>query len=325
MRRTSTPRASTPFPARVGPTTRVTSSSTRGCRALTAVETETDGRDSLPAASAQRRAAVIYNPVKVDAEELKAAVAAEPATAGWADTLWYETTEEDPGTGQARQAIEAGADMVIAAGGDGTIRAVAQELGGTTTSLALLPSGTGNLLARNLDLTLDDMDHSIQVAFDGIDRKIDLAWADIRRDGWPGGAGRLPRDGGFRAGRQDALAHRRGPEGEGRLARLRRRHAQGTSRQEPHAHAVPPRSAVDACRLGAHPHRRQLRLTPREHPAAPARGHRRRPVRSRVPSSRERLGLGADPREGDLGERRAATHEAGPRTRRAPTSTPCGT
>ena len=149
---------------------------------MTAVEAETDGRDSRGAATAQRRAAVIYNPVKVDAEELRAAVAAEPATADWADTLWYETTEEDPGTGQARQAIQAGADMVIAAGGDGTVRAVAQELGGTPTSLALLPSGTGNLLARNLDLTLDDMEHSIKVAFDGIDRKIDLAWADIRRE-----------------------------------------------------------------------------------------------------------------------------------------------
>ena len=126
---------------------------------------------------------MIYNPVKVEAEELRAAIAAEPASAGWAETLWFETTVEDPGTGQAKQAVEAGADMVIAAGGDGTIRAVAQVLAGTPASLALLPSGTGNLLARNLDLTLDDMGHSIGVAFGGADRKIDLAWADIRREG----------------------------------------------------------------------------------------------------------------------------------------------
>jgi len=56
-------------------------------------------------------------------------------------------------------------------------------LGGTSTSLALLPSGTGNLLARNLDLTLDDMERSINVAYGGVDRRIDLAWADIRREG----------------------------------------------------------------------------------------------------------------------------------------------
>ena len=126
---------------------------------------------------------MIYNPVKVEVDELRAAVAAEPAAAGWADTVWFETTEEDPGTGQAKQAVEQGADVVIAAGGDGTIRAVAQVLAGTSTSLALLPSGTGNLLARNLDLTLDDMANSIEVAFAGTDRTIDLAWADIRREG----------------------------------------------------------------------------------------------------------------------------------------------
>ena len=133
--------------------------------------------------AAQRLAAVIYNPVKVDVDELRAAIAAEPATADWGETLWYETTEEDPGTGQAKRALEAGADLVIAAGGDGTIRAVAEVLGGTSTSLALLPSGTGNLLARNLDLTLDDMERSINVAYGGVDRRIDLAWADIRREG----------------------------------------------------------------------------------------------------------------------------------------------
>ncbi len=134
-------------------------------------------------AASTRRAAVIYNPVKVDIDELRAAVAAEPSTAGWAETMWFETTEDDPGTGQAKEAVGQGADVVIAAGGDGTIRAVAQVLAGTSTSLALLPSGTGNLLARNLDLTLDDMAHSIEVAFAGTDRDIDLAWADIRREG----------------------------------------------------------------------------------------------------------------------------------------------
>ncbi len=126
---------------------------------------------------------MVYNPVKVEIDELRAAVAAEPAAAEWGETMWFETTEDDPGTGQAEEAVRQGADVVIAAGGDGTIRAVAQVLAGTSTTLALLPSGTGNLLARNLDLTLDDMAHSIEVAFAGTDRDIDLAWADIRREG----------------------------------------------------------------------------------------------------------------------------------------------
>ena len=149
------------------------------------MQPDSSTRAATPSATAeaQRLAAVILNPVKVDADALRAAIAAEPAAVDWSETLWYETTESDPGGGQAKQALEAGADVVIAAGGDGTIRAVAEVLGGTSASLALLPSGTGNLLARNLDLTLDDMEHSVRTAFDGVDRRIDLAWADIRREG----------------------------------------------------------------------------------------------------------------------------------------------
>jgi diacylglycerol kinase family enzyme len=72
--------------------------------------------------------------------------------------------------------------VVIAAGGDGTVRYVAQQVHGSTAALALLPSGTGNLLARNLQLTLNDLDHSVRTAFQGDDKKIDLAWASIERE-----------------------------------------------------------------------------------------------------------------------------------------------
>ena len=69
----------------------------------------------------------------------------------------------------------------IAAGGDGTVRAVAEVLAGTAVPLALLPSGTGNLLARNLKLTLNDTADSLRTAFAGKQREIDVARIDIRR------------------------------------------------------------------------------------------------------------------------------------------------
>lgn len=131
------------------------------------------------------RAAIVVNPVKTDPERLREALAAAERRHGWEDTLWLETTEDDPGTGQTRQALEQGVDVVIAAGGDGTVRTVAEELRGGDTALALLPSGTGNLLARNLSLTLDDVEHALDTAFDGADRAIDVGLAELRdgRDG----------------------------------------------------------------------------------------------------------------------------------------------
>ena len=71
--------------------------------------------------------------------------------------------------------------MIIVAGGDGTVRAVAEAVRDHDVALALLPSGTGNLLARNLDLTLDDLEHSIHSAFTGEDRKIDVGVIEMRR------------------------------------------------------------------------------------------------------------------------------------------------
>lgn len=128
----------------------------------------------------ERRAALVCNPVKVEADELRPLLDAVERDAGWRPTLWLETTEGDPGAGQTREALEAGVDVVIAAGGDGTVRVVAEALRGSGVPLALLPSGTGNLLARNLDLTLDDSEHSLRTAFTGADRPIDMAMIEIR-------------------------------------------------------------------------------------------------------------------------------------------------
>lgn len=135
----------------------------------------------MPSTTSKPRAAVVYNPTKVDLPELRSAVALAESEAGWAKSLWLETTEDDPGTGQARDAAKQGADVVIAAGGDGTVRAAAEGLHGSGIPLALLPAGTGNLLARNMDLTLDDMPDSVRTAFTGHDRHIDLGMVEIER------------------------------------------------------------------------------------------------------------------------------------------------
>jgi diacylglycerol kinase family enzyme len=131
------------------------------------------------AASVVRRAAVVYNPVKTDVVRLRAGVTAAAATAGWGETLWFETSVQDPGQRVTRQALRLGVDLVLVAGGDGTVRAVAESLRSAEVPLAVLPVGTGNLLARNLQLPLNSLDDAIVIAFTGDSRAIDLGVASV--------------------------------------------------------------------------------------------------------------------------------------------------
>lgn len=132
-----------------------------------------------PTPDAERRlVAFVANPSKPDVAALRNPV--EKACRGLGlEPLWLETTVEDPGTGQARAALEAGAEVVVAAGGDGTVRAVATALQGTGTPMGLLPVGTGNLLARNLDIPVTDLARSLEIALEGRDRPIDVAWLRV--------------------------------------------------------------------------------------------------------------------------------------------------
>jgi diacylglycerol kinase family enzyme len=138
----------------------------------------------MPArANAEKRiAAVVVNPTKVDTVALRKAVAAAEHSAKWGKTLWFETSVDDPGGGQTLEALSHGVSVVMAAGGDGTVRAVADALRGTDVPLALVPSGTGNLLARNMSLTLDNVDESVSNAFTGDERRIDIGLVDAERE-----------------------------------------------------------------------------------------------------------------------------------------------
>lgn len=130
-----------------------------------------------------RRAAIVYNPLTVDTRKLRSAVATAERSAGWGKSVWFETTAHEAGTGLAKQAAEQGVEVVLAVGGDGTARAVAEGLRGTKVALALLPTGTGNLLARNLDLPLSHLELSVETAFTGEDRDIDLGLVEVVRPG----------------------------------------------------------------------------------------------------------------------------------------------
>lgn len=137
---------------------------------------------------ARPRAAVVVNPTKFadnNTDKPRAEVTAACASHGWAEPLWLETTEEDPGYGQAREAVEQGVDLVCALGGDGTVRTVGSALVDTGVPMGLLPAGTGNLLARNLSLPAN-LSHGLRVALTGRDTAIDTGTLRLRRP--PGGS-----------------------------------------------------------------------------------------------------------------------------------------
>ncbi|OLT50918.1 diacylglycerol kinase family protein [Cellulosimicrobium sp. CUA-896] len=124
------------------------------------------------------RTAVIVNPVRVEGlDALRAEIVERLTAAGWPEPAWFETTAEDPGTGQARRAVEEGAEVVFVAGGDGTVRACVAGLAGTRTALAILPGGTGNLLATNLGVPTQSVE-GIRLAMERGRREIDLGESD---------------------------------------------------------------------------------------------------------------------------------------------------
>ena len=127
------------------------------------------------------KAALVYNPIKVDAATLRASVERLAVEAGWSEPLFYETTVDDFGDDVTRQALEAGADAVLVAGGDGTVRAVSEAMSGSGVPLTIVPSGTGNLLARNLRLPLDNAETMISATFHGDRLAMDVGFASLMR------------------------------------------------------------------------------------------------------------------------------------------------
>ncbi|WP_327387809.1 phosphatase PAP2 family protein [Streptomyces sp. NBC_01207] len=98
---------------------------------------------------------------------------------GYTDQRWTSTSLEQPCGTLPEECAEPGVGLVVVCGGDGTVRACADVVAGTGTPLALVPCGTGNLLARNLDLPLDPL-AALETALGGGVFPIDVGrvWGD---------------------------------------------------------------------------------------------------------------------------------------------------
>ena len=127
---------------------------------------------------------VIYNPSKPhDWDGIKRMLARAASDASYPEPVWIETTEEDPGAGQTREALSHDPAVVIAAGGDGTVRVVSGELAGSNVPLGILALGTGNLLARNLELPINSIADMAVIALTGRQKPLDVGWLEFVNEG----------------------------------------------------------------------------------------------------------------------------------------------
>src|SRR5690606_18685423 len=98
------------------------------------------GQRITPRAIADGAAAALARaPVKAAAGRLRSALISLSRRHGWAAPRFYETSIDDPGQRITRQAIDDGAAAVLAAGGDGTVRAVSEAMAYTGIPFAVVP------------------------------------------------------------------------------------------------------------------------------------------------------------------------------------------
>ncbi len=101
-----------------------------------------------------QRCYVVINPVAGVSrpQDIRATLERVLGAAGW-ELTYYETTGEEDLPAVVRAALaEQSPDLVAAAGGDGTISAVAAGLAGSGVPMGILPAGSWNALARNLEI-----------------------------------------------------------------------------------------------------------------------------------------------------------------------------
>lgn len=121
--------------------------------------------------------ALVYNPAAGAATG--GAEAREALRALYGDILVYETSAHEDADACARKALAEGAELIVAAGGDGTVSLVASALVGTGARLGILPRGTSNSIASALGIP-DDLKGAIDVLRAGHHHAVDTAVANGR-------------------------------------------------------------------------------------------------------------------------------------------------
>ena len=116
--------------------------------------------------------------------ELRRLLAAEGIT----DPLWFEVPKSKKSPKAVKRALDKGADVILVWGGDGMVQRVVDSVGDAGVTLGILPAGTANLFATNLDIP-KDLPGALEVALHGVRRAFDVGVINGERFAVMAGAG----------------------------------------------------------------------------------------------------------------------------------------
>jgi len=108
--------------------------------------------------------------------------------AGIADPFWCEVPKSRKAPAQVRRALDEGAELIVAWGGDGMVQRCVDVLAGSDVALAIIPAGTANLFATNLGIP-SDIEGAVAVGLHGARRRVDLGRFNGERFAVMAGAG----------------------------------------------------------------------------------------------------------------------------------------
>lgn len=117
--------------------------------------------------------AFIINPSKPRAAKVEEAVREFFAERSMQPPVFINTLPEKDGYACAKEALKRGAEVVVACGGDGTVRTVGSALCGSGVPMGVLPIGTANLFAKNVGLPMS-VKESLKVVISHGSKKIDM-------------------------------------------------------------------------------------------------------------------------------------------------------
>jgi len=116
--------------------------------------------------------------------ELRRVLAADGVT----DPFWREVPKSRKAPRAVRKALEEGADLIVAWGGDGMVQRCVDVLAGSEASLAIVPAGTANLFATNLGIPAS-IEEAVAIALRGERKQLDVGRLDGERFAVMAGAG----------------------------------------------------------------------------------------------------------------------------------------